>query len=475
MAEGKTPSSAARSAAGAARGGGFELRLEHARAYVCLADRPVAPGLRLVDLAMEVPDVRFPFDVGQGAAQFRKRLCDLSRLDLAVEPEFLSGLSAGLDLTRSGLASLQLGLRAGFAEAGGRLEGGVPFTCKLGLEPEGDRALAVVIYEARLYGPAAVPAAALPSLLARAAAGLARQEGAALVVEPLGLLLRRLIPSRGWKLPRASAVRLARVGTAPGELRLTWDRAHTGPAEAPADPDRLAALEGARAFREAEALVARGEWDAAREAYLAAGAASSSHPFAASRLLSLLSLEEGFHDEALDLAAHWLSRRQDFAPALLAEGVLRARRGERDRAARAFAELSASAARRGEELGALFAADACFALGPDSDVAALSRAVEVALGLRRDHLPALRALKALAERTGDREALLRASRRLAAYAPDEAEKAAAHARLAEMLLQSDPPSARLHLDQALRLAPDDAGALAALARACEQAGEWLRA
>ncbi|HZY04034.1 MAG TPA: tetratricopeptide repeat protein, partial [Anaeromyxobacteraceae bacterium] len=152
-----------------------------------------------------------------------------------------------------------------------------------------------------------------------------------------------------------------------------------------------------------------------------------------------------------------------------------ARRGERDRAARAFAELCASSARRGEEMGALFAADACFALGPDSDAPALSRAVEVALSLRRDHLPALRALKALAERTGDREALLRASRRLAAYAPDEAEKAAAHARLAEMLLQTDPPSARLHLDQALRLAPDDAGALSALARACEQAGEWLRA
>src|SRR5512143_3981382 len=149
MSEGKTPSSAAPSAAGAARGGGFELRLERARAFVCLTDRPVAPGLRLAELAMEVPEVRFPFDVGQGAAQFRKRLCDLARVDLAVEPEFLAGLAARLDLTRSGLASLQLGLRAGFAEAAGRLEGGVPFTCKLGLEPEGDQALAVVIYEAR--------------------------------------------------------------------------------------------------------------------------------------------------------------------------------------------------------------------------------------------------------------------------------------------------------------------------------------
>jgi len=474
MAEGKKPS-AAPSAAGPQRGAGLELRLEAGKAFVCLSDRPVAPGVRAVDVAMEVPEVRFPFDVGLGAAQFRKRLCDLSRVDLAVGPEFLASLAGHLDLARAGLSGLTVALRAGFAEGAGRLEGGAPFTFKLGLEPEGDQGLAVVIYDARLYGPAGIPSAALPAMLARAAGGLARPEGASLLLEPLGAVLRRLIPARGWKLPRAGSARLAEARFSPGELRIVWDRAHAGPARAPAEPDRMAALEGARAFRDAEALVARGEWDAAREAYLAAGSAATAHPFAASRLLSLFVIDERFHDEALDLSAHWRSRRPDFAPALVAEGVLRSLRQETARAAAAFADLAQLSAKKGEELGALAAADACFEGGPEADPAAFARAVEVALSVRRDHLPALRALLALSERTGDREALLRASRRLAAYAPGEAEKASAHARLAEMLLKTDPPSARLHLDQALRLAPDDAAALAALARACEEAGEYLRA
>ncbi len=413
--------------------------------------------------------------MGLGAAQFRKRLCDLARVDLAVGPELFSSLAGHLDLARAGLSGLTVALRAGFAEGAGRLEGGASFTFKLGIEPAGDQGIAVVIYDARLYGPAGIPSAALPAMLARAAGGLARPEGASLLLEPLGTVLRRLLPARGWKLPRAGSARLAEARFSPGELRIVWDRAHAGPAQAPADPDRMGALEGARAFRDAEALVARGEWDAAREAYLGAGSAATTHPFAAARLLSLFVIDERFHDEALDLAAHWRSRRPDFAPALVAEGVLRSERKETARAAVAFAELAEVSSRKGEELGALAAADACFAGGPVADPAAFARAVEVALSVRRDHLPALRALLAFSEHTGDREALLRASRRLAAYAPGEAEKASAHARLAEMLLKTDPPSARLHLDQALRLAPEDAAALAALARACEEAGEYLRA
>ena len=473
MAERK--SSAPAEGTAGARAPGFELRLEQGKAFVCLGDRVLAPGARALELAMEVPEVRFPFDVGLGAAQFRRRLCDLCRLEIALGDEFLADLASRLDLAGAGLASLSLAVRGGFAEGAGQLEGGVPFTFKAGIEPSGDQGLSVVIYETRLYGLASIPSVAIPALLARAAAGLARPEEAALLVDPLAGILRRLIPPRGWKLPRTAEARLALARATPGELRLAWDRSLTGPIQIPADPDRLAAIEGARAFRAAEALVARGEWDAAREAYLASGPAATGHPFAAARLLSLLVLDERFHDEALDHAAHWIERRPDFAPALVTEGVLRARRGEIDRAARAFAALAAAAVKKGEELGALQAADACFALGAGGDPAAVGRAVETALSLRRGHLPALRALLAVAERTGDREALLRACRRLAAYAPEDAEKARAHAQLAELLLKADPPAARLHLDQALRLAPDDTAALSALARACEEAGEHLRA
>jgi len=196
MPEGKPPASAAPSAP--SRGGGFELRLERTRAFVCLGEQELLPGLRLLDFAMEVPEVRFPFDVGQGAAQFRSRLCDLSRLQVSFEPRLLGSLAAGLELSRAGLAGLELARRAGYVAAAGRLDDGNRFTFKLGVEPHGDQALAAVVYESRVYGPSAVPAAALSALLGRAAPGIARREGATLVVEPLGALLRRRLPARGW-------------------------------------------------------------------------------------------------------------------------------------------------------------------------------------------------------------------------------------------------------------------------------------
>ena len=474
MSEAKGTSSAA-AAAGTKKGTGFELRLEAAKAFVCLTDREVTAGARLVELALEVPDVKFPFEVGQGAGQFRLRLCDLARIEVEVSPPFLATLISKLDLAPAGIASLQLAFRAGFAEGAGQLEGGVPFTFKAGILPAGDQGLSFVVYDARLYGAAFLPAAALPNLLTRAIGSLAQPDGASFELTPLPLLLRRLLPARGWKVPRTGQVRLTAARLEPGLLRLVWDRDHSGPADAPAEQELLAAVEGARAFRAAEVLLARSEWEPAREAYLAAGASAAAHPFAVSRLLSLLAMEERFQEEALDLAAEWRGRRPDFVPAMAAEAVLRAQRGEPGRAAAAFADLAAAALKRGEELSALAAAEACFAQGEQADPAPITRAVEIALSLRRDHLPALRALLTTAEQTDDRESLLRACRRLAAYAPDGAEKARAHARLGELLLSSDPPSARLHLDQALRMAPDDAETLAALGRACERAGEHLRA
>src|SRR5262249_51333551 len=159
-------------------------------------------------------------------------------------------------------------------------------------------------------GPAPIPAAALPHLAARL---LDRLE---LPTEPLSGLLRRLLAPRGWKLPRVTEARLARVEIAGGAIWLGWDRAAAGPAIPPAHPDPLAADDGARAFAAAEAALSRGDYGAAREALLATGAAAASHPFGAERLLSLLVLEERFHDEALDVAAEWLARRPGFAPAL---------------------------------------------------------------------------------------------------------------------------------------------------------------
>jgi len=458
-------------AAGTGSGTGFELRLERSGASVRLADREIAPGLRLEVLSLQVPDVRLPFDAGQGAAQFRHRLADLGELAVTASAELVEAALARADLAALGIEDARVALREGFAEIAGRLAAGPPFTMKAGLLAQGEQGLRVLFHSPRLLGPAPLPAAALPLLAARALASLG---GEGLPEEPLAPLLRRILAPRGWKVPRAAGVRLARVEFGCGSIRIAWDHAAAGPASLPADADLLAADEGARAFAGAEEAIASGDFGRAREALLAAGPAAAAHPFAAERLLSLLVLEEPFHEEALDLAAEWLGRRPGFGPALEAEALVRLARGEEARAARAFAALARAAAERGEHFAALAAAEAAFSL-PGAAREDASRAVEVALTLRRDHVPALRALQALAAAAGDREALLRADRRIVAYDPDSARKARAHAELGELLLEADPAAARLHLDHALRLAPEEPAALAALARACTAADEPLRA
>ncbi len=470
MAEPRQTASAS-GAAGARGGTGFELRLERGVAAVRLAERELAPGLLVESLTLRLPDVEFPFDVGQGAVQFRHRLADLTELRVTITPAAVEGALARADLSALGVEQVQVAFRDGFAEVAGRLAGGPAFTLEAALVPRGEQGLAVVFHSPLLHGPAPIAAAALPHLAARA---LPAAGAPPLPDGPLPALLRAVLVPRAWKLPRSGGVPLARAELAEGVVRLAWDRGAGSPAPLTAAPALLAAEEGARAFPAVEAALARGDVAGARDALLAAGPAAAAHPFGAERLLSLLVLDDRFHDEALDLAADWLARRPGFAPALAAEAQVRLARGEEGRAAAAFATLAEGAAARGAHSAALAAAEAAFGL-PGAARADALRAVELALGLRRDHVPALRALAALAAAADDREALLRADRRLVAYDPDPAQRARAHAELGELLLEADPPAARHHLDQALRLAPEEPVPLGALWRACAAAGEPLRA
>ena len=455
-----------RTIAAAERGPGLELRLERGGAYVALPGQPLLDGVELVSLTMEVPDARLPFDVGAGAAQFRLRLCELDRLELRLSGEGVAAALAGLDLGGSGLTRLGFALRAGFLEGEGALDDGAPFTFKLGLvADEAGDGLASIVHEPRLYAPSALAATLLPARVLRCLA--------ALPWKPLPILLRHVLAPRGFEVPRTAGVRLAQAAIEPGQIRFVWQRGAA--AASPADSEAADAAEGAQAFAAAEACLSAGDAAGALAAYRALGLDGAVRPFVAGRVLSLLVADPARHDEALALAGATLRRSPGGVASLLALAQVHAARGHVPFAATALSEAAALCSRRGEESSALAAADACFALGAGADPAARLRAIDVALGLRRDHLPALRALLAEGERSGDRAALLRANRLLAAHAPGAEEKAAAHARLGALLLAADRPAARLHLDHALRLAPRDPATIALLVRVCEEGGEGERA
>src|SRR5512142_2394896 len=221
MAEVNKTASAPPSEGGTRSGTGFELRLERGGASVRLADRELAPGVGLEVLTIQIPDVRFPFDVGQGAAQFRHRLADLSELAVSLSAPFVEAVLARVPLSATGLLDVRAELREGFAEIAGRLAAGPAFTLKAGVLARRAHGLRVLFHSPRIFGFAPFPVGALPHLFAPALSALLDAEGG---VDPLPALLRQALAPRGWKVPRVSGIRLGRVELVEGAARLGWTR-----------------------------------------------------------------------------------------------------------------------------------------------------------------------------------------------------------------------------------------------------------
>jgi hypothetical protein len=427
--------------------------VERDRALVRFPREPLEPGVVLAELALEVPRPGARVDVGAGPSQFRHALCDLDRLEVEVTRDGIEALRRRVSLGECGLEDVELALGPDLVELGARVGAtGSRFTCRLALAAGGDEALRVAVLDPRTHSVGFPSAAALAARVA-AALGSGAAEGAVALLSPVRALLLRALPRRGFKLPRLGATRVATARATADGVRVGWSR-WAAPATAPADPELLATLDGARAFAAAEALLASDE-SAALRAWLALPPGTRAHPLAAARLLALLAADPRSHAEARPLAREWLGRDPEFVPALLAEALVCGQAGDAAGSSRAFAALARLAVQRGQGLATLAAADACAALGPSSEPAALAAALGAALEVRRSHLPALRALHDLARRTLDRPSLLRACRGLAAHAPDALEKARAHARLAVLLAEADPAAARLHLAHAQRLGPLD--------------------
>src|SRR5438309_1896028 len=83
-----------------------------------------APGVRIADLALQIPNVTFPFNVTGGAARYQKQRCLFGQLDLELSPALIKLAEAKLLEHGPELARLQLHLRAGFIEAEGALRAG---------------------------------------------------------------------------------------------------------------------------------------------------------------------------------------------------------------------------------------------------------------------------------------------------------------------------------------------------------------
>src|ERR1700722_3401920 len=149
---------------------GFELRLADGRAFVTAAGRPLAQGVVVRRFRMEVPRIRFPFDLTGGADRFRDQRCLLRELEIAVDASALARwIGEAVDLRGLCEGPLDLGARPGFLELSGRHPVAGPFTAKLavvfagvsGLGPLGDECVGGFLSDFRLYQPSAISAAEL--------------------------------------------------------------------------------------------------------------------------------------------------------------------------------------------------------------------------------------------------------------------------------------------------------------------------
>jgi tetratricopeptide (TPR) repeat protein len=460
-----------------------ELRLLDRRAFVGFPPLALAPGLSIADFALQIPDVTFPFNVSAGASRYQRKKLLFGFLELHVDADVVTRKVAELAGRVAGLEGLKLHFRPGYLEGQAFLQAPerTPVTFKVAFDADGER-LALYLYDVRLYGFASTPSVRVPGLIAATVAELGllpevEVRGATgFSTRVLPALCQKAAVSRGFKMPVLDTARLSSAEVSGAGLRLRFTAGGLPP-PAPPDEELLLTLEGARAFVEAEALLAQGKLAEARDAYLQAGDAQDAHPFAAERLLSLLVTDPRAHDLALDVAATLLRRREKSPAALWGEAVVRERRQEHARAAERYLALCTLARRASEDAAAFFAAEAAARAARDHAPQVAVKALHEVLGLKPDHLPSLKALARASDQSRDRAGAVRAYRRIAALARDPADAADAHVHLASLCAQTedDVAGARLHCEAALRLAPDQPDALLLLGELCHLGGEHLRA
>jgi tetratricopeptide (TPR) repeat protein len=460
-----------------------ELRLLDRRAFVAFPPLDVAEGVRITDFGLQIPDVTFPFSVTGGALRYQKKTLQFGFLEVSLDAERLRRAVQEVAGGALELEDVQLTFRTGYLEGQARLKGpaAAPATFKVAFDAQGER-LGVYLYDVRLYSFSPTPAAVVPLLLSRSAQSarllpdveLRGTSGFSARVLPA--LVQAAAVTRGFRVPSLDGARLTGLDVSATALRLRFGS--TGlPPPALLDEELLLALEGSRAFAEAEALLAAGRLADARDAYLRGAEPQDAHPFALERLLGLLVADPGAHEFALDVAQAVARRRPTSAAPLWVEAVVRERRGEYARSAERWLALSALSRKRGEDAAAAAAAAAAARVAEGHAPQMAIRALHELLGLRPDHLPSLQALARAADASSDRAGAIRAYRRISALTRDPAESAEAHVHLARLsvVTEDDVAGARLHCEAALRLSPDHAGALELLGELCHRAGEHLRA
>ncbi len=468
---------------------GFTLSFVAGKGLLTTRDLKLGP-FDIKVLELEIPHIKFPFDVTGGAEKFKTRRCELKHLTVALSGEAIAELIHAADATAHGFYELKSAMRDGHIELAGRIQGAehaADFTMRAALLPRALDELALVFYDTRVYGVLPIPSALIPTMLRRAldvpflAPTPGGERASTWIVKPAEQFVRNIMPQLGWKVPDTSKVAIAEAQLNRGQLIVA-----IGPQGEPSQkqvrehlPPTDAALvhEGASLFDEAELLLSEGQLMESYELYRTALDDERGGKFVRDRLLQIGAALPDLALETKQLADEILAKTPSDVQSLLALGAIALRDRAFGEAASRFDKLSEQS-RDGKErfdavAGELASAAAAAPIDREAAIAGYERAAARA----RDSVVAYRALFELRSAAGDWDKAAKAGDRLTRLERDPKRRAAIYKQLGHLARShlSDLKKARIYFERALKLAADDAESLEGLAETYAARGEPARA
>ena len=392
--------------------GAFRLTFVEGRGLLSLAGRDISTFGRVEKLELEIPNLRFPFDLSGGVTRFRNHRLRLRELAVSFGSDDLAGFLREGRLADYGLFGPEVEIDDGLVRVGARaVLGGrqAEFTATGALTMVQPGRARLSMFDVRVYGFLPVPppllVTALFTALGAAPSGepdegvapLVHLEGATdLEIDVRELALLALLPMHGWRMPERRHLdgTALRAEAASQRLTVAFFPSEDAPepagsaamlarlAEHAAAMSRLAAAEGA--------LLA-GDVPGALQGYRQAAPVETGDQAGTARLLYLLTSAAETLPEAETTASAALDRWPGLPSARLAEAVAASESGRPLQAAELFESLAGSSdGSRMDRAFALLAAACQWARAEQLDRAA--RALEESLAHRLMIGPAVRAL-----------------------------------------------------------------------------------
>ena len=392
--------------------GAFRLTFVEGRGLLSLAGRDLSAFGRVDKLELEIPDLRFPFDLSGGVTRFKNHRLKLREMAVSFAADDLAGFLREARLADYGLFGPEVEIDDGLVRIGARAVLGdreAEFTATGALTMVQPGCARLSMFDVRVYGFLPVPSPLLVTALFTAlgaapsrqpdegVAPLLHLEGATdLEINVRELALLALLPMYGWRMPERRHLDGAALRAEAASQRLTIAFFPSQDTHEPAGASLMSArlVEHAAAMSRlavAESALLTGDVANALASYRQAAPVETGDQAVIARLLSLLTSAAETLPEAETTAAAALQRWPGLASAQLAEAVAASEDGRPVQAAEAFENLADSSdGSRMDRAAALLAAARQWARAEEMDRA--GRVLEESLGQRLRIGPAVRAL-----------------------------------------------------------------------------------